>query len=208
MQLTSVVECVGTDRGSGLHGRRSGNTAALPARSEADEGVPRRWMAGELGFRPAHKWMMASKRSKGNPDPSRWLASVAAGTAAGGPDGRAALRDSADADDSRSVSAGAALAGGRRDCNSAAHDHSRHTERTVHGIRCADKPVVAELLRQKPPCVFAGGTGQRLRLRVRLEPDCVWWPDEGCHTGTPAAPTAGGPPAPALDATLHPSCCC
>ena len=70
-------------------------------------------------------------------------------------------------------SAGAVLAGGRRDCNSAARDHSRHTERIMRGIRYADKPVVAEPLRQKPPCVFAGGTGQRLRLHVRLEPVCV-----------------------------------
>jgi len=61
MQLTFVVECVGTDRGNGLGGRIPGNTAARPARSEANEGVQRRWIAQELLLRPAHSWMMASK---------------------------------------------------------------------------------------------------------------------------------------------------
>ena len=63
MQLTFVVECVGTDRGNGPFGCRSGNTAVRPARFEANEGVKRRWIALALLFRPAHSWMMASSAS-------------------------------------------------------------------------------------------------------------------------------------------------
>ena len=61
MQLTFVVECVETDRGNCHDDHIPGNTAVRPARSEANAGVRRRWMAWELGFRPAHIWMMASK---------------------------------------------------------------------------------------------------------------------------------------------------
>jgi hypothetical protein len=61
MQLTFVVECVGTDRGNGPFGHIPGNITARPARPEANQGVERRWIARGLLLRPAHFWIMASK---------------------------------------------------------------------------------------------------------------------------------------------------
>jgi len=117
---------------------------------------------------------MAGQPSKGNPDPSRWLASGGADTAAGGPDGRAGLRGSAGAGGWRDVAGGAARVGDSRDRNSAGRGHSSGIGRTLRGMRRSDRTAVSELQRPAPPCVFAGGTGQRLLLRGRLEPACFW----------------------------------
>ena len=45
--------------------------------------------------------------------------------------------------------------------------------------------------------------GHRQPLRGRLAPAWMWWPDEGCHTGTPSLPTAGFLPASAFHVTLQ-----
>lgn len=137
---------------------------------------------------------MTGKRSKGNPDPSRTLAPpaglAARGTAADGRDDRAGPLDSADACDWRSDADGAGLDDGRRDCNSAARDHNPDTEKTERGIGWPGNIAAVEPLRS-PPCLLAGGTRQRQRLRGRLEPDGIGGPHEGRHTGTPSVATAG-----------------
>jgi hypothetical protein len=134
---------------------------------------------------------MPGQRSKGNPDPSLALAPGAGGIAAAGRDDRAVLRDSVDVAGWRHAAAGAGLAHGKSGCSSAVLDHSGSTERTAPGTHCPDKTVAAEPLRHEPPCVSAGGAGQRLGLRGRLEPVWLWWPDEGCHTGTPSLQRRG-----------------
>jgi hypothetical protein len=111
---------------------------------------------------PVHLRIMPGQRSKGNPDPSRALAPDAGGTAAAGRDDRAVLRDSVDVAGWRSAAGGAGLDHGKSGCSSAVHDHSGSTERTAPGTHCPSKTVAAEPLRHEPPCVFAGGAGQRL----------------------------------------------
>ena len=193
MLVLRIVEFVGRDRRNSRSGRRGCSATTRQAAFPSSSGRacwPRRLSAWIL---KSHMRMMPEKGSKGNLDPSRASAPGDADTPVAGRDGPTVLPGFAGDGSWRSVVAGAGLGSGTSDRNSAARDHSRNTERTERGIRRADKSVVAEPLRQKPPCVSAGGTGQRLRLHVRLEPVCVWLPDEGCHTGAPAAPTAGTP---------------
>ena len=148
-----------------------------PGRVSGQREVNRRRICPELGLEllpPAHIRIMPGQRSKENPDPSRALAPGAAGIAAAGRDDRGVLRDSVDVAGWRNAADGLGLAGDRRGCNSAGRDHSGSTEKRVRGIHCPGKTVAVEPLRQEPPCVFAGGAGQRPRLRGRLEPAWLW----------------------------------
>ena len=163
----------------------------------ASGGVKRRWicLALLLGLlQPVHIRIMPGKRSKGNPDPSRAPAPGADGIAAAGHDDRAVLPDSVGAGDWRSAADGGEPAGGRRGCNSAVRGRSGNREKRSRGIRCPSKTVAGEVPPQESPCVSTGGTGQGRLLRGRLEPARMWWPDEGCHTGTPSLPTTGSLP--------------
>jgi len=125
-----------------------------------------------------------------NPDPSRALADVD-DTAAAGRDGRAVLPGFVDAADWRSAAVAGALDRGRWHCNNVVPDHSGNTKRTTRDIVWQSKNVAAEPVRHAPPCVFAGGTRQRWSLRGTLESAWFWWPDEGCHTGTPSLQRRG-----------------
>ena len=116
-----------------------------------------------------HMGMMPGKRSKWNPDQSRAPGTGVHDSAVGGRDDRAALRDFADTGDWPNGAGGGEPAGGRQRCNSAARGHSGNTTRTLPGIRRHDRTVAVEPLRHAPPCVFAGGAGQRQRLRGKVK---------------------------------------
>jgi len=113
---------------------------------------------------------MPSKRSKWNPDPSRGPGTGAHGTGAADLDDRAVLLDFADAGDWQRGVVADVPGSGRPDCNSAAHDHIEGTKRTTPGIHRHNKTAAAGPTRRVPPCIFAGGDGQRQQLRGRLGP--------------------------------------
>jgi hypothetical protein len=184
------MEWVGAARRHGPAVHKRGSRCALPRVWESKGRVKQRQFAQEFLVRGAHSCIMPGKEWKGNPDPSRGLGSDGGDTASGDRGDRAALRGSAGDGGWRNVAGGAVRAGDRGNCNSAGRDHSSDTGRTGCGIRCSGKPVV-EGHRPASPCALAGGTGQWLLNRGRLEPVCLWLPDEGCHTGTPSLATAG-----------------
>ena len=126
-----------------------------------------------------------------NPDPSRKPVLGAAGIPAVDHGDRAVPPDSVDGGDSRNAADGVGLARGNAGCNSVVRDHSADRQKTSHGSRCPRKLVALEQLRHEPPSALAGGARQRRLLRGTLEPDSMWVPDEGCHTGTPSLTTAG-----------------
>jgi hypothetical protein len=147
-----------------------------------------------LPDRPFHYRMMPRKRSKGNPDPSRAVALDAGGTCtpAGDHDDRAAPQCSVGSVCWRSAAAGGELARGSRCCNSDVRGHSECRCRKPLGSLGQGKTFAAEPLRREPPpCVIAGGTGQRQCSRGRLEPALFGLPVDGCRTRNPAARTAG-----------------
>ena len=82
------------------------------------------------------------------------------GIPAGGRDDRAGLPDSAGGGGWRSGADGAALDGGMRGCNNAVRDRSSNRENVARQSP-PGKPEAAEPFRPEPPCVSAGGTGQR-----------------------------------------------
>jgi hypothetical protein len=113
---------------------------------------------------------MPGKRSKRNCDPSRPLAPDAGGIPVAGRNDRACLPGSAGNGGWRVDADGGVPGGDMPGCSNAVRDHSANRERTWHGNRRPGKLEAAEPLRQKPPRVSTGGTGQRRRLRATLEP--------------------------------------
>jgi hypothetical protein len=147
------------------HSRTPGRFSGRRGRTAAAAGF---CASGELLLQ-LHMRMMPSKRSKWNLDPSRAPGTDARGIAAGGHGDRAVPQGFAGSGDWLHDADEGVLAGGRRGCNSAARGHNASTGRTSRGIRRHDKTAAVEPLPHVPPCAFAGGTGQRHRLRGRLE---------------------------------------
>ena len=124
---------------------------------------------------------MPGKRSKWNLDPSRAVARDAGGTCmpAGDHDDRAVLQGSVGGACWRSAAADGELARGSRCCNSDGRGHSECRCRKPLGSLDQGKTFAVEPLRREPPpCVIAGGTGQRQWSRGRLEPALFGLPVE------------------------------
>jgi len=120
----------------------------------------------------SHMAILPENRSKWKIDPSRAPGTGGAGIPFAGPDGPAALRDSADTGGWRAVAVGGGRRGGTRDCNNAVRDHSVHRSRTQRDTHRRDKPADAEPLRREPPCPSQGGDWTTAANHVRLEPAC------------------------------------
>ena len=169
----------------------------MPAGSRARAATPE----DALPDRPFHNRMMPGKRSKGNLDPSRAVALDAdgTGTPAGDHDDRAAPQCSVGGVCWRSAAAGDELARGSRCCNSDGRGHSECKCRKPLGSLDQGKTFAAEPLRREPPpCVIAGGTGQRQCSRGRLEPALFGLPVEWLPNTEPCRSNGRVPSIPAL----------
>ena len=133
---------------------------------------------------------MPGKRSKRNLDPSRAVAPDGGGTGtpAGDPDDRAVLQGSVGGACWRTAAAGGEPGCGTRCCSSGVLGSSACRCGKPFGSLDQGKTFAAEPLRREPPpCVIAGGTGQRHSSRGRLEPALFGLPVDGCRTRNPAA---------------------